>query len=268
MTIFEADDYKSWVNARILTMPKRGRGQYARLAETLNTNSAVIAQVFKGDRDLTADQAVLLAEYWGLTKLERQFLILLVNHSRAGSVRYKHVLEEEREVLRRQARDLKSRVHQTKELTEEAKAVLYSNWYYLAIWSLTAIPGFDNVDSLAQRLGLSRSKVSQALALLLKHGLVVESKGRLKIGPTLLHLEADSPLSSRQHQNWRLKAFQRYESQTESEFFYTAPVTLSERDVARLREKVMQFVAESVDLIKDSPSEKLYCFCLDWFEVR
>jgi uncharacterized protein (TIGR02147 family) len=268
MTIFEATDYKSWVNWTISKQAKGGRGQFARMAQFLRTSSAIITQVFKGDRDLTPDQAVLLAEFLGLTKLERQCLILLVNHSRAASVRYQKVLEDELAELRQNVRELKHRVRQTHELTAEAKATLYSNWYYLAIWSLCAIDEFSNIDSIVERLKIPRSKASAAIEFLTAYGLIILQEGRFKVGPTLIHLESNSPHLPRHHQNWRSKAFQKYDTSSESDVSYTAPVTLSESDAEKVREMVLQFISKAVDVIKDSPSEKLYCLCMDWFEVK
>ncbi len=265
--IFEYRDYKKWVNDRIASMPKGGRGQYMRIVEFLNTSSAIVTQIFKGDRDLTAEQAVLLSDHFGLSKIERQYFLLLVNYSRAGSHRYKKILEEEMAELQMRAREIKSRVPQDRELTEEAKAILYSNWYYLAIWSLTAIPGFETIDLITERLQISRAKANQALEFLEKHGLVKSTDGKLSIGPTLIHLESSSPNIPRHHQNWRSRAFLKYENLGPEDAAYTAPITLSKKDAVIMRERVLAFVSEALKLVKDSPSEELHCLCIDWFRV-
>ena len=265
--IFEYMDYKKWVNDRISSMPKGGRGQYMRIVEHLGTSSAIVTQIFKGDRELTPEQAVLLCDHFGLSKLERQYFLLLVNYSRAGSHRYRKILEEEILEFQVRAREIKSRVPQNKELSEEAKAILYSNWYYLAIWSLTAIPGFETLDLIVDRLNLSRAKGNQALEFLVRHGLINEHNGKLEIGPTLIHLESTSPNIPRHHQNWRNRAFLKYEAFEQNDVAYTAPITLSKKDAVVMREKVLKFVSETLELIKDSPSEELYCLCLDWFRI-
>ncbi len=268
MNIFDHIDYKKWVHQKLKTLPKEGRGQLRKIANYVNTSPTIVTQVFNGDRELTPEQAVLLGDFFALSKLEARFLILLVNYSRAGTHLYKAKLKEEIEELREQSKEIKNRVRQDAALTEEAKSVLYSNWYYLAIWSLTAIKEFDSIDAIVERLNLNKKKAREALDFLLKHGLVKESENKkLSVGPTLVHLEAGASQIPRHHQNWRLQAFNRYENIRSTDAFYTAPVTLSQKDAERLREKVIQFISEGVDLIKDSPSEKLYCLCVDWFEV-
>lgn len=268
MNIFSYDNYKLWVQERIQALPNRGRGQFIKIANHLSTSPTIVTQVFKNDRDLTPEQALLLADYFGLVKLETRYLVMLVNYSRAGSHRYKMALKEEIIEMQLSSREIQNRVPQSQKLSEEAKAILYSNWYYLAIWSLAAIPEFQNLNMMADRLGIKKRQVRGALDFLVKHALINESaSGELSVGPTLLHLEADSPQIPRHHQNWRLQAFRHYENPLSQSVSYTAPVTLSEQDVGILREKILEFISQTVARIKTSPSEKFYCFCLDWFEV-
>ncbi len=268
MNLFEFEDYKVWVNARIQSLPKSGRGQYKRIAEHLSVNATIVTQVFNGDRELTPEQAVLLADYFALSKIETRFLLLLVNFSRAGSHLYKKNLKEEILEVREQAREIKNRVQQDQVLTDEAKSILYSNWYYLAIWSLTAIPEFQNLEAIIERLKINKKKAREAIEFLKKYALIIESEnGNFKNGPTLVHLESTSSQIPRHHQNWRLQAFRHYENQAATDAFYSAPITLSEKDAVLIRENMLKFISTSVDIIKDSPSEKLYCLCFDWFEI-
>lgn len=267
MNIFEFDDYKAWVNSHIEQLPNNGRGEYRRLSENLNTNSAIISQIFRGDRELTPEQAILLTEYFALSTVEQKYFILLVNYSRAGSHQYKKMLKDEISVQRELSIQLKNRVEHTTELSENAKMILYSNWYYLATWSLIAIPEFNSVDIISERLKISKKKIRTAIDFLLENSLVIREKDRYKIGPNLIHLDAESPLIARHHQNWRLQAFRKHEESHSNNTFYTAPVTLSESDAKKIQEKIVQFISSSVKVIKNSPSEKMYCLGIDWFEI-
>lgn len=267
MDIFDFDSYKKWVNSRIEALPSKGRGQYRRLSEKLRTNSTIIHQVFKGDRDLTPEQAILLSEYFGLTQAEQRFLLLLVNHSRAASAKYQQILKNEILESRRASKEIRNRVAQDFRLTEEAKAVVYSNWYYLAIWSLVAIEGYQSSESISSKLGLPRETIQNAIDKLLEFGLLILKQSKLSIGPALLHLEAFSPHIARHHQNWRLQAFRKYETLDPQNLFYTAPITLSEKTAEKIRQNVLKMIGETIELVKDSPSEKLVCLCIDWFEL-
>ena len=108
-------------------------------------------------------------------------------NQRFGSL--KCLRDSEIQEFREQTREIKNRVQQDQILTEEAKSILYSNWYYLAIWSLAAIPDFQNFDSLVERLKINKKKAREALEFLKKYVLVIEDEnGNLKNGPTLVHL--------------------------------------------------------------------------------
>lgn len=267
MNIFEYEDYKRWVNDKVRSLPKKGRGQYSRIAEYLNTSPAIVTQVFTGDRELTPEQALLLAGYFALPKLESRYFVLLVNFARAGSHLYREKIMEEIQEMKAQSQEIAKRVPQNAEITEEAKAILYSNWYYLAVWNLIAINSFSRLESVAERLGINKSKAREAIDFLLKFRLIKFVDEELKVGPTLIHLESKSPHIPRHHQNWRLQAFRHYEDPIVSDAFYTAPMTLSKADAVKLREQILKFISQTVDVVKDSPSEELYCLCIDWFKV-
>lgn len=267
MQIFDYTDYKKWVLKRLESLPKNGRGQLVRIAQHLNTSPPIVTQVLNQNREFTPEQAILLADYFGLTAHEKKYLILLVNYSRAGSQRYRDMLKEEIGAAQLQAHEIKSHVNQSSTLSEEAKSVLYSNWFFLAVWSLIAIEGFDSIETISTRLSLSKTKTNEALQFLLRTGLAVEEENKFKIGPTLLHLESSSPFLPRHHQSWRLRAFQRYEEPKKNDCFYTAPVTLSRTDALELRRRILTFISEAAKLIQPSKSEELYCLCLDWFEI-
>jgi len=44
-------------------------------------------------------------------------------------------------------------------------------------------------------------------------------------------------------------------------------ITLSEKDVKTLREKMLQSLEENLKLIKPSPSEVPYVYCMDLFRL-
>ena len=54
---------------------------------------------------------------------------------------------------------------------------------------------------------------------------------------------------------------------TGNELAYTAPMTLSENDAQRIRAALADVVQNVDGIVGPSPSEKLYCLNIDWFEV-
>ncbi len=267
MTIFDFENYRLYIAKKIERLPKRGRGEFRKLALATKTSPVFITQVMKGDRDFTPDQALLVAEHFGLSTFQRKYLLRLVDLARAETPKYRDIIKNELKEMRDQSKKVTHQVEKSLKLSDEATSVLYSNWYYLAIWSLTAIPGLDQIETIASYLSLNRKKASEALEFLIKQGLVVEVNGKLRMGPNLVHLDAESPQISRHHQSWRLQAFSKYEKIESENLFYTAPVTLSEKDATQIRNSLLEMISRTVKQISESPSEKFYCLCLDWFKV-
>lgn len=87
-----------------------------------------------------------------------------------------------------------------------------------------------------------------------------------------LHMHStfsDGKLASRHHGNWRVKAMERHPIfSPHDELVYTAPMTLSVTDASRIRELLADLVQKTDQIVGPSPSEKLYCLNIDWFEVN
>ncbi len=266
-SIFESQTYKEFVEARIQNMPARGRGEFRKIASALRVHSTRVSQIFRGDLHLTLEQACDLARYLGLSELETECLLALVQRDRAGTPQLRQALEKQLQAIRQKSRELVHRVERSRILTEQEKSTFYSNWYYSGIRMASSVPELQSLDRLAKHFDLPRERVRKVLDFLVQTGLCVEEEGRVRMGPKLTHLESDSPLVSRHHANWRLKAMQRHEKLGAGELAYSAPMVLSQKDRAQVREMAALFIEKVLKLVKDSePNETLSCLCLDWFE--
>lgn len=268
MAVFEYSDYKRFILSTLQKMPKEGYGQFKKMAEHLEVNSVIISQVFNGPRDLNSEQAVDLAAYFGLNAAETEYFVLLVQKARAGTVRLARHLQKRLDELKEQSKNLKTRLPQDQTLSEEAKAMFYSNWYFSGIRLLTSVPGYNDVDSIAEYFQLPRAIVKHAIDFLLQHGLCVEEKGKIKMGPKLTHLEAASPLVTRHHSNWRLRAMNKSGLLAKDEIMYSGPMSLSQEDMEWVRARIVDLLEEVVQRVKKSDSERVACLNIDWFDIR
>lgn len=267
MNIFEFDRYKDFVLARIKAMPHQGRGQMGRMAAALGMHSTLASQVFRGDKNLTPEQAAKLCDFLGLNDLESSYFLGLVNLERAGNESLRKMISRELGELRRKSLHLASRLPRSTELSEEDQAVFYSNWYYSGIRLLTSIPAYQDLDSISEYFAIPKAKARKILDFLLSRGLCVENGRRVEMGPKRTYIPAESPLVSRHHMNWRLRAIEKHETLSEKEFAVSAPMSLSERDFQRIRDRLIESVREITQIASDSPPEKLACLNIDWFKV-
>lgn len=266
MSIFECEDYKRCVNDWILEQPNSGHGQLRRIAMHLGINSVVMSQVFRGDRHLTLEQALAVTKFIGLTDIESDYFLLLVQRARTSHYELVEIFSRQLEDLRSRAGALKSRVKHQK-FTDEDCATFYSHWYYSAIRLGVSIPQLSSISAIAKHLNLDRPMVAKAIEFLLSNKLLVEKNGRLDLGPQVTHIGHDSPFVGRHHANWRLKGLQAMDQKSASQLFYSGPMALSEDATKTIRKNLIELVEKCTRTAAASDSEVLRCLNIDWFEV-
>jgi len=268
LSIYLFDDYRAYLNAWIETASQK-RGLRARISEAANVHKTTLSQIFHGAKDFSLEQTIRVGQYLGLNQQESDYLVLLVNYARAGSPDLQESFRRQIEARQKEHNQLSHRVTRTRELSSEERSIYYSNWIYSAVRNLTAIKGFHRASEIAGRLGLDRAYLNQILEFLLKTGLCAQEADGLRPGPQMTHIEASSPLVSRHHGNWRIKAMERHPVlHPDTELAYTAPMTLSAKDALKIRALLADLVQKTDEIVEPSPSEKLFCMCLDWYEVK
>lgn len=261
------DDYRKFILARIGEMPRRGYGQASRLARFLGVHTTLVSQILNGKKHLNLEQASLVAEFFGLTDAETEGFLLLVQLDRAGNESLRKNLRRRLERIRAAHRELSTRLQSDVKLTEDVRARFYSDWVYSAVRQLTAIKGFQTVDSIAEALGLPKRRTNEIVEFLLQSQLCVQQGRSLAPGVKSTHLESASPWLRMHHLNWRQKAMESLHRDEASKLHFTSPMTLSAADAARLREMIAEFLETLDKVIEPSPSEELRCLNIDWFKV-
>ncbi|MCB0408521.1 MAG: TIGR02147 family protein [Bdellovibrionales bacterium] len=267
MKIYDYEDYKLYVNDWVMTQPKSGYGQFKKIADFIGINSVVISQIFKGDRQLSLEQACEVSRYIGLDDLEKDFFLLLVQIGRSGSHDLTKTLSRQLKEKKKTALNLKSRIKHS-QFSNEDKAEFYSQWFYSAIRLSTDIDAINSIDDISSLLGLQRETVANILTFLKNAGLVVEKNNVLNVGPQVTHVGHDSPFVYKHHSNWRLKSLQCMENvSSEKELFYTGPMALSEEAADDIRSQAVQFIERATKTASKSNSATVACLNLDWFRV-
>jgi hypothetical protein len=152
------------------------------------------------------------------------------------------------------------------ELPDFTKAIFYSSWMYSGVRNLTAIPSFQSVEALAERLKSPRLQVQKVVEFLLENGLCIMGNGKLQVGPKRTHIGAHSPLVSKHHENWRLAGFQKIPLQNEDDLFLTFPMSLSAADAKKIRQYLPTVIEEIHKIVEPSESEVVRCLNIDFFE--
>jgi hypothetical protein len=170
------------------------------------------------------------------------------------------------EILKRRL-EIKSRVSIPSTISPLNEAIYYSSWQYAALHMAVTIPGFNTRAKLARHFGLSLRRTSEILDFLISAGLVIDEGRGLRAGALQIHLDSRSAHISRHHANWRQQAMLALELERIDDLHYSAVVTLSKKDLLKLRELILDFLRQATSLIKSSPEEELSCLAIDLFAI-
>lgn len=268
MTVFEYDSYTKFVTDFIKLQPKKGHGESRRIAQSLGISTTMVSQVLHGSKHFSLEQAFKLCDYIGLrSSLEREYFFNLVQIERAGTHELREYFLNIKESIKNKAQRISQRIPSKKRLTERDLGIFYSKWYYSAVRLLVSIDKYRDIASITKYLNLPRTLITHVIDFLTGVSLLKEENGTLLKGPSTTHTPNDSPLVSRHHNNWRFKAMQRSHLLQDHELMFTCPMSLSKKDIVKLRKHIVNFIDSSCKIIDDSRPEKLMCFNIDYFEV-
>lgn len=267
-SIFNYQNYTKFLCDWVEMRPSRGRGQISQMARHLGISSVSMSYVMNDQRDLSEEQAVELCEFLGLSEIESEYFLALVQFERAGTKKLEKIYQKKLEEIRARGGRVKNRVPAHQELDEKAKALFYSNWYFSGIRLLTSIDGQNNIKTIAETLGLPVSRVREVVEFLLVQGLCIEDENKLQMGPRRTHVDATSSLVASHHRNWRMKALEKINlSDDRGELFFTGPMTLSLETFEELKMMALEFIANKAKKVDPSRSEILACLNIDLFRI-
>lgn len=260
--LFQFTDYKDFFNSWI----KNQDISYKKVSEYLNISSTMMSQIFKGDKHLSQELALLLTEFLNFNRGEIDYFLLLVDKSKAGSAKLTQYYERKIHEFQVEQKKISSRIKTDIHLRFEDQGLFYSNWLYSATRMLTGIPEYRDIESIAERLKVPSKTVAQIVEFLLETKLCILKEGKIAQGPAKTFIDSSSPLVQRHHSNWRLLAIQKMYPQDSENLFYTGPMSLSKKAADEIRKELPLFIENIHKRIISSSSEVVRCLNLDWFD--
>jgi len=265
MRIYQFTDFRAFVREEIALLPKKGRGAYKQLAKHLEVNPSFINQVFLGPKNLSQEQAYLVAEFLGLSPHETKYFSILLELARSENVRFRNYLLDQLANLRKgHTSTIPTQEHR---LDEVSKMIFYSAWYYSAIHLMTTIPSFETVTALSEALKLPPSLVKGVLNFLVTSGLCGSKNGRYFARIMSTNVEGEPHYSIAHNINWRNKAVERLPSRRKDDLFHTNVISIGTQDIQTLRTLLKEKMSQFQTVVKKSPAQQIFCFNLDFFEL-
>lgn len=69
------------------------------------------------------------------------------------------------------------------------------------------------------------------------------------------------------HTNWRVQSINSLGQGASDKINYTSVVSCGVKDIEKIKEVMVKALQQIRDIVRDSPSEEIYCYNLDFFEV-
>ena len=265
MDLYSNTDYREALTQKIEEYPHQGHGKKSELSRYLGVHTTLVSQVLKGHKDLSIDQILLAAKFFSLSELETEYLSTLLMYNRSANQTSKKFFDEKLKAIRKKAQSISQRVKKDFELSEEVKAIYYSDWCYAAICQAVALDEIRNADDISISLNLNREQVANKLEFLLECGLIIKENNNLTNGVNSLHLAKTSPWIKSHHMNWRQKAIESLNDNDDKALHYSCPLTISTNDAEKIHKLILSFIEQMREVVDPSPCEEFYCLNIDWF---
>lgn len=266
-SIYDYDNYKTYIIEKIINSPSKGRGIKLKISEYLSCQTAFVSQVLNGQPNFSLEQAIKLNKFFDHTKDESRFFILLIQIGRAGSAELIEFFKNEMKEIVDKRSDLKNRLGMKSALKQVDQQVYYSSWLYQCVHILVSIPEFQSVIAISRHLNLPREKIIEVVTFLEETGLIQKKGAHYEIGVIRTHLSKDSPQIQRLHTNWRMQAIRSIDINDPSDLHYSTLVSISSADVPRVKEILIKAIEQCRTVIRDSKEEKIQSICIDFFGV-
>ena len=266
LTIFESEDYKHYLRGKV-GGPRQKKGVKSAMARALGCQPTYITHVLSGHANLSLEQAESLNAFFAHTKEESQVFLLMVLRDRAGTHTLKSNFQEQINQLLENRMVLTKRLGQRNVLSDEQRAVFYSVWYFLAAQIGLTIPTWRTHEALAKNLGLTPSRIAEVLQFLCEVGLVEKNGSQFIPTETQIRLGKDSHHILKHHTNWRVKAIESLENEELHDMHYSSVVSLSEADVVRIKNLLLDQLKENLQIIGASKEERLYGLNIDFYNL-
>lgn len=243
------------------------RGKRKELSKFIACQTTFLSNVLAGQANLSLEHSMRACAFLNLNEQESHYFMLLVHYAKAGTPELESYYLKQIRSLQERENTISNRISEHKTLPVEEQAILYNSWLYVAIHILCAVSELQSRAALRDHLRLPAREVDPIIEFLVQHGVLDESRGRLKQGSARIHLPKGSPFLPKHHTNWRIKAIQSLDHERTQDLHYSMVMSLSKADVEKMRRIILEAIQRTEQVLRETGDEVVYSFCIDWFRV-
>jgi uncharacterized protein (TIGR02147 family) len=266
-SVYDYKHYKPYLLSKV--GPKNTRlGIRGAMARALKCQSTYISQVLYGRAQLSLEQGELLSEFLGHSRDENHYFLLLIQRDRAGTKRLEKYFTDQIEDIIARRLVLTERLGSKNQLTKEAQSIYYSSWHYSAVHVALTVPELRTAKALSQFFRISLKRIKDVLDFLSNSGLANKVGDEYQVGDVQIRLGNSSHNIIKHHTNWRNQAIESLDREQPTDLHYSGVVSLSKKDVIKIKNQILEFIKETIDTIRKSEEEAVYSYCIDFFDLQ
>ncbi len=262
-SIFDHESHQVYLKMRLTA-----HGLKTRFAGALRLAPSYVSQILGNQHSLSLEQADKANEFLRHSPEESEFFFLLVSKDRAGTSRLRKHFEEKIREHKKKRLQVTERLGRKSVIDESVNGTYYASWIYSAAHIACAIDGLNDSETIAGRLGIEKSAVNQVLSFLENNGFLVKKPEGYEITQTWIRLEKPSPHLIKHHSNWRLKAIQNLDRESENDLHYSGLYAIDFKTSIRLKNLILEFLKNQMPAIESAPSQDLYVWNIDLFRMK
>jgi hypothetical protein len=264
-SVFDFLSHFDYLKAR-LDPRNSERGIKTRFAESLRILPAFLSQVLREKYSLTLEQADLANQFFGHNAEEAEFFLLLTSKDRAGTVSLRKIYERQIQNLLEKRKMVIERLGRKAEISDEGRGVYYSSWLYSAVHVACTIESLRNRKALSAYLGVPDEVLEKVLSFLEENSLLSKSFDSYLPTQNWVRLGKDSPHIVKHHTNWRIKAIQNLEQQTNDDLHYSGIYSIDEKTALQVKDEFLEYLKQQTQTFENAVEEDLYVLGLDFFK--
>ena len=243
------------------------RGVKAKLASHLRIQPAFLSQVLAEKFSLSLEQADLANQFFDHSKEEADFFLLLVSRDRAGTESLRKHFESQIQSTLKKRLLVIERLGRKTEITAEAKGIYYSSWLYAAIHVACTISELQTRQSIAKHFSIPIELAGKILDFLVEQSLLKKIDEKYTTTESWIRLDKESPHIIKHHTNWRQKAIQNFELQTNEDMHYSGVFSMDQKTALKIQDQFLHFIQQQLKMIETAKEEHLYVFSGDFFSL-
>jgi len=233
----------------------------------MNCQRSYLSRVLAEGLHLTPEHAFNLSEFLEFSNAEREYFVALLESERAATPSYQKHWQRRIAKLKEEHDSIQERTSRKAVAFDGEPANYFTSWTWTAIHFLTALPEYQSVTAIADRLHLSFDMVLRHLKSLEARGMIERRGEKWRFLSGEFHAPADSPLVLLHHQNWRGRALLDAQDLEKRNLHFTGVLTLSRKDVVRIKELLLDFITEANRISGPSKPEECIALTCDLFPI-